>query len=245
MPTIPLDAALRPWERATAALAADCPTHPGQPQSACPCADERERAEEQREVIAAAAAKCDERFPIRYRQATTDRPDVLAWVREFHRDPAAAPSLLLLGPTGTGKTHQAYGAVRAAVTVALPTRSGGYRAPRWQALTYADLCASLRPRGRDYDPEAVLERYRSVELLMIDDLGAAKTSEWVEESTYRLINGRYEDMRPTIFTSNLSLPELREAVGDRIASRLAETCTRVVLDGPDRRRQPATNHVTP
>jgi len=230
---------MKPWERAGLALAADCPQHPGEPAGVCPCAEEKARDAERVEAIADAEAKCDERFPVRYREARTERADVLAWVAQFHADPAGAPSLLLLGPTGTGKTYQAYGAVRAATTVALPTRAGGYRSPRWQGLTYADLCASLRPRGRDHDPESVLDRYRTVELLFIDDLGAAKTTEFVEEATYRLINGRYEDMRPSIFTSNLALPELKVAIGDRIASRLAETCTRVVLEGPDRRRQRA------
>lgn len=198
-----------------------------------------EREEERREVLAGAALACTERFPPRYANATTDRPDVLDWVKQFQADIANAPSLLLLGPTGTGKTHQAYAAVRAATTVALATRAGGFRSPRWQAMTYADMTASLRPRGRDYDPEDVLHRYRTVELLFVDDLGAAKLTEFTEEATYRLVNGRYEDMRPSIFTSNLPLPELKNAIGDRIASRLAETCMRVVLEGPDRRRTAA------
>jgi DNA replication protein DnaC len=222
-----------------------CPKHPQYREGDCwVCngdtelaaqleADERERA-----TILEEAGKCWEKFPRRYQHAATDRADVLEWVAKFHADPRSSPSLLLLGPTGTGKTYQAYGAVRAAVTHVLPLRAGGYRAPRWKALTYADLCASLRPRGKDYDPEATLEKYRQIELLFVDDLGAAKTTEFVEEATYRLINGRYEDMRPSIFTANLGLPELREAIGDRIASRLSETCVRVVLEGSDRRRNP-------
>lgn len=198
---------------------------------------EQEAEEERRQCLADAEAACTARFPKRYREATADRADVLDWVSQFHAGPADAPSLLLLGPTGTGKTHQAYAAIRASVTVALPMRSGGVRAPTWHAMTYAEMTASLRPRGREYDTEAVLERYRTLGLLFIDDLGAAKLTEFTEEATYRLINGRYEDMRPSIFTSNLPMHELKEAIGDRIASRLAETCIRVVLDGPDRRRQ--------
>jgi DNA replication protein DnaC len=197
--------------------------------------DEAYREQERAEVLEK-ASRCWEKFPVRYQQAVADRPDVLEWVQQFQADLTNAPSLLLLGPVGSGKTYQAYGAVRAAVATALPTRSGGFRAPRWQALTYADLCASLRPRGRDYDPESQLERYRQIELLFVDDLGTAKASEFVEEATYRLVNGRYEDMKPSIFTTNLALAELKDAVGDRIASRLAETCTRIVLEGPDRRR---------
>lgn len=73
-------------------------------------------------------------------------------------------------------------------------------------------------------------------LLLLDDLGAAKTSEWTEELTYRLINHRYEHMLPTLITTNLPTAELRTALGDRVASRLAEMTERVILTGPDRRR---------
>lgn len=178
-------------------------------------------------LLARATERCDELFPARYAEAVADHPIVTAWVDTFRRHPRRAPSLLLLGPTGVGKTHQAFGALRAAVTSELPLR--------WHAMTSADLYASLRPR-QGHDSEAVLKMYRDAELLLIDDLGAAKPSEFVEEITYRLINGRYEACRATIFTSNLSVDSLKNTLGDRIASRLAEMCTRCVLVGGDRRR---------
>lgn len=194
-----------------------------------------ELADRRADVIASAHARCDSQFPRRYRDAATDRPDVLAWVAQFHADAENAPSLLLLGPTGTGKTWQAYAALRLAVTEPRPARGVGYRAQSWQAATHADLLASMRPTQRN-NSEQILDNLRKEPLLLVDDLGVAKNSEWVEDITYRLINGRYEQMMPTIYTSNLAIDQLREALGDRIASRLAETCTRVVLAGPDRRR---------
>lgn len=225
--------------RLQAQLDRECEQHPGNRAGECRLCEAAERdalRQGELDAVLAEADQAREKFPVRFRHATAEHPEIGQWVAQFHTDPATAPSLLLLGPTGTGKTHNAYGAVAAAVKVAWQTRAGIYRMPRWIALTHADLCASLRPRGRDHDPEAELERYRRYDLLMVDDLGAAKSTEFVEEATYRLVNGRYEDMRPSIFTSNLAPGELREAVGDRIASRLVETCTRVVLDGPDRRR---------
>jgi DNA replication protein DnaC len=202
-----------------------------------------ETAERQRVVSEAYAATVD-RFPVRYKAVSLDDvrdiPKIGAWVDEYHTNPSTARSLLLLGSTGTGKTHAAYAALRHAVVSAAQTRTGLWRAPAWRALTHADLIASLRPRSaRDHDPEAILERYQTVELLFIDDLGAIKATEYVEEVTYRLLNARYEAMLPSVVTSNLAMPALKESIGDRIASRLAETATRVVLDGPDRRRQPA------
>ena len=179
--------------------------------------------------IARAKYECDQVFPKRFVTATPTDPAVIAWAVGYISNPTEARSLLLLGPTGVGKTYQAYGALRSAVSTA--------RAPKWAATTFADFIADLRPSGKD--PEGTLNGYRSAGLLLLDDLGAAKSSEWVEETTYRLLNYRYEAMLPSIFTTNLPLAQLREGLGDRLASRLVETCDRVVLAGADRRRAAA------
>lgn len=193
-------------------------------------------AERRIEVTNHAHIQCDTRFPARYRPAAADHPAVLAWIRRtVAADLGDAPGLLLLGGVGRGKTWQAYGALRIVATAVRPVRGAGWRGPSFAAHTFADLMASLRPRS-GVDTEALISRYRSLDMLLVDDLAAGKSSEWVEEATYRIINGRYEAMLPTIYTSNLPLDQLRDTIGDRIASRLAETCTRVVLDGPDRRR---------
>jgi len=169
---------------------------------------------------------CDERFPRRFVGAKADHPGVTEWVDSYRSDPLDARSLLIAGPTGVGKTWQAYGALRAAVCTAT--------APKWEATTFADFTAALRPGAKD--PEAALQTFRTTHVLLVDDLGAAKNSEWVEEITYRLLNGRYEDVRPSIFTTNLPLPDLREKLGDRLASRLVEMCAVVPMEGTDRRR---------
>lgn len=179
--------------------------------------------------VARAHYECDTRFPRRFAKASMDRLDVDAWVRRYDASPKDCPSLLIVGPTGTGKTWQAYGALR--LVVCTP------EAPTWAATTFADFTAALRPSGKD--PEGAMDTYRRADVLLLDDLGAAKSSEWVEETTYRLLNHRYEALLPTIFTTNLPLAALREGLGDRLASRLVEICDRVVLDGPDRRRHPA------
>ncbi|MER6167112.1 ATP-binding protein [Streptomyces violaceorubidus] len=178
----------------------------------------------------------DARIPARYRHALADHPQITTWADQIARAGrpgptgpgiAGGPSLLIAGPTGTGKTYQAYGAVRALLT-------RGVRL-RWEATTSADLHARLRPRA-GHDGERELQTLSRSPLLLLDDLGAAKTSEWTEELTYRLINHRYEHMLPTLITTNLPTAELRIALGDRVASRLAEMTERVILTGPDRRR---------
>ena len=166
----------------------------------------------------------DKRIPPRFIEAAASHPGVVAWCEAFGE---SSPSLLILGRVGTGKTFQAFGAVRTlaarGVTVA------------WHADTAPGLLASLRPR-EGVDSESEYRKVATVPLLLLDDIGAAKASEWTEETLYRLVNDRYEAMLPGLFTSNVPASELRAALGDRIASRLAEMCQRVVLRGSDRRR---------
>ena len=219
-----------------------CPKHAGEPVVGCLlCRDDLLEARDREGLKSWAAwklfAECDERFPRRFASAAADHPDVRDWVETWRTDPDSAPSLLLAGAVGVGKTYQAFGALREVATTVRQdprymTRVSG---PRWEAVTSADLYASLRPRS-GVDTERQMEAYRNVDMLLIDDLGAAKASEWVEETTYRIISGRYDDMKPSIFTTNLPTPELKNALGNRIASRLAESCRVVVLEGPDRRR---------
>lgn len=173
------------------------------------------------------------RIPERFRDAVATDPAVTTWCDKLGSayadgNPAAVTSLLITGRTGVGKTHQAYGAIRRIAASGLVIG--------WLASTVPDLYARLRPRP-DADSEAEFRRWADVPLLMLDDLGAAKDSEWTEEVLYRLANHRSEHMLPTIITTNLPIKgtvSLQSAVSERVFSRLAE-CTVVLLLGRDRR----------
>jgi DNA replication protein DnaC len=180
-----------------------------------------------------------EKIPAHYRDAVVSIPEVRDWVKglvtraveERRTIPQirSGPSLMLVGGVGTGKTFAAYGAVRALTM-------SGIRCP-WFFTTAADLYAQLRP-GAVNDAEAVLRRHSRIALLVLDDLGASKGSEWTEEINYRLINYRYEHELPTLVTSNVPPKEIPTVLGTRVSSRLSEMATRVVLRGSDRRREP-------
>lgn len=172
--------------------------------------------------------------PYRYRDATATHPEVTAWADRATTDPHTAGGLLLTGPIGTGKTHEAYGALRR-IAEAGPDR---YEVI---ATTAPDMYALLRPGGSDRGPEAELRRLTRVPLLLLDDLGTEKISEFTEEATYRLLNARYNDCRPLIITSNLPTssttgPDLVDKLGARITSRLGQITTVVPMTGADRRR---------
>jgi DNA replication protein DnaC len=184
-----------------------------------------------------AAEKSIEQIPAHYADAVATEPAVREWVTTLVRIAAESkrvvpsltrgPSLRIIGPTGTGKTHQAYGAIRALAV-------SGLRMP-WTFSTAADVYARMRPR-HGVDSEAEFAKVSRAALLVIDDLGAAKPSEWNEEINYRLINHRYEHELPTIVTSNLPPKDLASVLGERVTSRLVEMSTPVVLKGDDRRR---------
>lgn len=166
--------------------------------------------------------------PPLFRAARADHPAVVHWARSYIADRDRAGSLLLLGPAGTGKTHQAYGALR------LIAESG--RPPiAWRAIGAADLYAQLRGRPGD-EAQETLDWYARLDVLLLDDLGAAKDTPFTEETTYRLINHRYQNNLPLIITSNLTPKALSEGVGERTASRLTAMATKVVIGGDDRRR---------
>lgn len=163
--------------------------------------------------------------PLRYRDAKPDER-AAAWAKSVAADPHSSKSILLLGPTGTGKTHWAYGALRALADT-------GVWVP-WKAVTEADLYARLRPRS-GHDSEAEFEKIAATRLLFLDDLGAAKPSEWAEEVIYRLVNHRYDHCLPSLFASNLTPKSLPDTLGARVPSRLTQMCERIVLKGEDRR----------
>jgi DNA replication protein DnaC len=135
--------------------------------------------------------------------------------------------LFLHGPPGTGKTHLA---------IALLKDHG--RMEYGSFVTVASLLMELRDSFRDgaeRSEKGIIEHYSNVQLLVLDDLGAEKTSEFALQSLYIIIDKRYSEMRSTIITSNLTVDEIAEKVGDRIASRIAGMCRVIELKGRDRR----------
>ncbi|MGW2692392.1 ATP-binding protein [Streptomyces sp. NPDC001296] len=174
--------------------------------------------------------------PHRYQQATATHPEVIAWADRVIDDPLTAGILFLTGPFGTGKTHQAYGALRRVAETG-PDRF------ELITLTAPDMYALLRPGGSERGAEHELKQLTRIPLLLIDDLGTEKVSEFTEEATYRLLNERYNHCRPLIITSNLPAHDpngvdLVDKVGERITSRLAQITTIVPMSGADRRRTP-------
>jgi DNA replication protein DnaC len=174
--------------------------------------------------------------PYRYREATASHPEIVAWADRAAKDHRDAGLLVLTGRVGTGKTHQAYGALRRVA-------EAGPRRFEMLAITAPDMYGRLRPGGSEKGAEFELKRLAGIQHLLLDDLGAEKLSEWTEEATYRIVNERYNECLPLIITTNLPVraataggPDLVSRLGDRLASRLAQTAHIVTFTGGDLRR---------
>ena len=104
-----------------------------------------------------------------------------------------------------------------------------------------DLLQSIR-RGYDNPDaartaQAIVDSARTIDILVLDDLGSEKPSDWVREKLFVLINARYEAELPTIITSNYSTADLVDRLGQRIVSRLIEMTTAITMTAPDYRMQ--------
>jgi len=153
--------------------------------------------------------------------------------------PAANVGLFLEGQPGVGKTHLAVAVLKHVIE-----RTGA------RGLFY-DTRDLLRVIRSTYDPSIrtteleVLRPVMTADLLVLDDLGAEKTSEWVDETMNLIVNTRYSERRVTLFTSNYQdIPDdtdpnaLVFRIGARMRSRLHEMCDFVILDAADYRERP-------
>src|SRR5271169_1740332 len=234
---------------------------PGQMAVACECGmEERSGKVMERARIPKRYEHCD------FESFATDLADGKTWTAQheqflkkaklltqgFVRDyPATEKGLLLMGPSGVGKTHLAVASLKELIR-------------RGHAGLFCDYRELLKEIQASYNPASestemgVLEPIRTVELLVLDDLGASKPSTWVLDIIGLVLNARYNERRMTILTTNYidetNAPDsgarlpggqrvtvkedtLADRIGARMRSRLYEMCRTVEVYAPDFRRE--------
>jgi DNA replication protein DnaC len=170
------------------------------------------------------------------------------FVQEFN--PRDGRGLLLVGGIGTGKTHLAVGILKELIAT---------RGSSCLFCDYRELLKEIQNSYNDSVKATELEVLRPIfdaEVLLLDELGAVKPSEWVWDTVSLILNTRYNDNRTTIISTNFadepaasalrSLPPARAAtreetlgdrIGERMRSRLHEMCRIVKMEGPDFRQK--------
>ena|SRR3990167_5026003 len=127
--------------------------------------------------------------------------------------------LFIYGDTGTGKTY---------ILHALGRGKGGVE-------NFVELLVEFRDDMQKGFYHEKLVDFTKQDYLFIDDIGSEKTSEFVIEFLYMVVNKRYENMKRTVFATNLTLEDFKTRYGDRILSRIAEMCVLLELKGEDKR----------
>ena len=153
--------------------------------------------------------------------------------------PKLERGLLFVGTCGVGKTH---------LSIAILNQVLSRHDSSARFVDEAELLRSLQySYGRDSQSseEELLRPLRRADLLVWDDLGTGRPTDWVRETIHTIINHRYTNQRITIFSSNWKLPEktgverlsreptLSDRIGERLYSRVLEMCEIVEMKGPD------------
>lgn len=164
--------------------------------------------------------------------AEADRPEFAEYIASFAGNGGAG--LYIHGGVGAGKTHAASAMARlfaeAGYDVAFTTAKG--------------MLERVKATFDEGGTEAAVARYAKCDVLVLDDLGKEDATEWSVGTVFSVLDARYEDMRPTIVTSNYAPGALADRLARRgervtaeaIASRISQTCRPVCLGGRDRRR---------
>jgi DNA replication protein DnaC len=172
------------------------------------------------------------------------------FVRDYPN--SAEKGLMLMGPSGVGKTHLAVAALKELIR----RGHGGLFCDYRELLK--EIQASYNPASQSTEM-GILEPIRMAEILIIDDLGASKPSDWVRDIVGIVLNARYNENRTTLVTTNyLDKPAtegepsrlpggrlipasredaLEQRIGSRMRSRLYEMCRTVEVLAPDFRRE--------
>lgn len=135
--------------------------------------------------------------------------------------------LKLFGNYGCGKTH---------LCAAIIHKLAGGKV-RTVFMVVPELLRTIRQSFNQDDDSSrrIVDKAEKAALLILDDLGAEKTSDWVREQLYIIINRRYENMLPTIVTTNCTTQELVNRLGERTVSRLIEMTDTYKIMAPDYR----------
>jgi len=181
------------------------------------------------------------KIPKRFQNKTFDNYDlecgnkqafekVMNYATDYKKRVKNGTWLILAGGYGLGKTHLALAAGKKSLKYYAEKKAEKSRSLNYIGLnpmkfiSSSEMIQSIRD---SYDSDQLDERqlmnsYKKTSLLIIDDLGTEKASEWQREKMYIVLNHRYNELLPTIITTNLSGSELTGHISPRVVERMIE-----------------------
>lgn len=173
------------------------------------------------------------------------------FAEQFGQRDSITEGLLLVGSVGSGKTHLAAAIANkildnwdideneAASVV------GGFvlgEAKTFGATVKFSTVISLLEEIRgsfgnaEADSHGIIKAHKRAGVLILDDLGAEKPTDWAIERLFEIIDHRYNELLPTVITTNLQPKLLKTVVGERIFDRIREMCPLVSVTSPSQRK---------
>ena len=149
------------------------------------------------------------------------------YVENFEELRKQGKGLLLIGDVGTGKTY-------AACEVANALIDEGY------SVLVTNFARILNTLQGTFEKQQYIDELSDYSLLVIDDLGAERNTEYSAEQVFNVIDARYRSGKPMIITSNLSLEKIKnppDTESKRIYDRIIERCFPIEITGKSRRRK--------
>lgn len=161
-----------------------------------------------------------------------------AFSDNFDKAKESGLGIMFVGNYGAGKTHLACSIAIELMNKSVPVIYGS-------SISLLGKIKQAYNETTTTDEWQLLELYSTTDLLIIDDLGKERPSEWVLEKLYYIINQRYENLKPTIITTNYDDITLisrlstksNSSTAEAIVSRLSEMCTGVYMNFEDYRKK--------
>lgn len=166
-------------------------------------------------------------------EAEKNKKDCIRYVENFNEYSLKGHNLIMIGNVGTGKTHLAYSINKAII------QRYGVDVNYQYMLDIFDKIKSTYGKNKEdqyyQSEEKILHELINAPLLILDEVGVQYFSEYEKLMSYKILNGRYLNQKPTVMITNCKEAELTKIMGERVVSRLSENAGVITFTFADQR----------